>query len=322
MRTIKSSFSMLALILTLFGAFSCANSEKEIPAPKIYLNIADFGIEMEMNDTVKIEPKITYDYNSEYQWIENGVVVSTQKNLILTANSYGSRRLTFKVSTPSGRDEVDVPVDVIVLSDLERFDIKDNSVIYDASPETRFIDRIIIYPNQGDKLLKTWNGFAVSNRFMTSTADSSAAFNVNAQPGTSKAKKFGVFHYNSSVENRILFSDKKTHDLKSIDICNNLFTAQTAKYGFEKAQIPKFEKGDYLSVVVTAYSGSGVALSSAEMVLVDYRFDNPGKYFILSSWKTLSLGELKEAFSVGISFKTTRPDIPHYVCIDNLKLKN
>lgn len=312
------SFLMFWLCLTT----GCEQSDKEIPGPKIYLDMPTGGFEMEVNDTLVLEPKIIYDYNSSYQWVENGTVISEGRDLVLAPSRHETRNLVFKIDNPQGRDEIDVTVHVIVLSDFEKFNLSSNSVLYNSADTVEFKDRIMFYPNQADVAAKNWNGFAFSNRLSSTKNDSTTIFHVNASTGGSKSKNFAIYHYQPNVTNHIRFTDGRLHHLKSIEVCNNLFTAQVVKYGFEKTGIPKFEKGDWIILSVEAYDAQGALIGSKNEVLVDYRFDNPSKYVIVSSWKTMDLSLLENVATVDLIVKSSRIDAPTYVCIDNFKLIN
>lgn len=319
----KRQFVAPSVVLLMgYCLVGCDNVEKEIPAPKIYMNMPDEGYEMEVNDTLLLEPKIVYDYNSTYQWIENGAVIHDERDLELIPQKHEIRDLLFKLENPQGSDQYPVRVAVIVLSDFEKFALENNSVIYNAATDGAFTDRIVVFPNQADLVKKNWNGYAISNRISSTKSDSTAIFHVNASGGSGKSKNFGIYHYQPYVKNHIVFADKKTHHLKSIDICNNLFTAQVAKFGFEKTGIVKFEKGDWLEVEIAAYDAQGGLVGSVKEVLVDYRFDNPSKYFILSSWKTVDLSAFDSVVSIDLIMKSSKADSPTYVCVDNLKLFN
>jgi archaellin len=316
-------YLIVALVFAiLFMTGGCANEEKEIPAPKIYLTTSNGVIEMEITDTLVIDPQIIYDYNSQYSWIENGNVISNEKKLIIRPTKHEIRDLSFEVKNSKGADKVDLQVQVIIISDFESFNLNSNSVIYNSGENLAFSEGIISYPNQADLEKRNWNGFAISNRTQVSTSDSTSIFRVNTATGGGKSKTFGIFHHKHGIDNRITFSDGKIHDLKSIDICNNLFTAQAVKYGFQSASIAKFEKGDWLSVQITAYSKDGAITGIKEEILADYRFENPAKYTILSSWTTVDLTGINDVAAVDLIVRSSRGDIPSYVCIDNLKLYN
>lgn len=317
--------SWVAFIITMalvHGLTSCQDVDKVIPAPKIYMNMPQGGYEMEVADTMILEPKIIYDHNSTYRWVEQGEVIHQKKNMKLIPLKHQTRDFVFQVDNPQGSDRIDVRVGVIILSDFEKNKMKENTVIYDAGETKAFNDRVMVYPNQADVDKKNWNGYAISNRVSSSKSDSSAIFHVNASSGSAKSKIFGIYHYQPNVKNHIVFADNKTHHLKSIDICNNLFTAQVAKFGFEKANIGKFEKGDWLVVQVTAYNPQGEVVGFKEELLVDYRFENPAKYTILSSWKTIDLSSFDGVASIDLVMKSSKSDTPSYICIDNLKLFN
>ncbi len=310
-------FSLLAFFIA-----GCSETEKDIPAPKIYMNDVDGVIELEVNDTLVIEPKIVYDYNSSYRWSEDGKVFSNQKNLTLIPKQYEVRNLTFEVETPTGKDSKDVRVEVIVLSDFESYDLKTNTILYDSGDNGFFTEKIIKYPNKPDAERRKWSGFAVSNRTQVSTSDTTSIYHVNSSQGGAKSKTFGIFYYQSGVDNRITFTDGAIHDLKSIDVCNNLFTAQAVKFGFPTMDILKFEKDDWLSVQIIGFDSSDNIVDVKEEVLADYRFENPAKYSILSTWKTIDLSDIKGVVYVEIVVKSSRNNVPKYVCVDNLKLFN
>lgn len=317
---IRQFLSPSVVLLMVYWLTGCQNVDKEIPAPTIYMNMPQGGYEMEVNDTLLLEPKIVYDYNSTYQWIENGMVIYEKRDLELIPQKHETRDILFKIDNPQGSDQYEVRVGVIILSNFEKFVLKENTVVFDAATAGAFSDRIVLYPNQADLVKKNWNGYAISNRVSSTKSDSTAIFHVNASSGSAKSKNFGIYHYQPDVKNHIVFADKKAHHLKSIDICNNLFTAQVAKFGFEKTGIEKFVKGDWLEVEITAYDAQGGLVGSKKEVLVDYRPEKSTDYVILSSWKTVDLSAFDGVASIDLIMKSSKADTPTYICVDNLKL--
>ena len=317
-----SFIQRLSFIVLIGLGMGCENVDKQIPAPKIYMDMPEGSYEMEVGDTLLLEPQILYDYNSVYQWIENDEVFHQEKDLELIPLIHESRDLLFRIENPQGSDQYAVNVSVIILSDFEKFKLSTNSVLYNSADTVEFSDRIAFYPNQADVVAQNWNGYALSNRVSATKSDSTAIFHVNTSAGNGNSKNFGIYHYQPGISNHIRFTDEKLHHLKSIDVCNNLFTAQVVKYGFEKTGIVKFEKGDWLNVAVSGYDAQGALIGSKEVILVDYRFDNPSKYITLSAWKTVDLSGLQGVATVDLVVTSSRSDTPTYVCIDNLKLFN
>lgn len=311
------------ILIVLVVLVSCNGAEKQIPPPEIYLSQPDGGYEMELTDTLTIEPRITYDYGSAYAWTENGLVVSNEKNLEFIPTQMEQRTFSFKVTNPQGEAEIEVGIDVISLGNLQSFGLKDNASQLSALPANSFVEKNVVLPNQPLATPRTWNGFALSTRTQTTAIDSSAILSVNAGKGSgSQANAFAIYHYRARPSDRMSFRDNAGHTIKSIDVCNSAFTALTAKFGYAAAGIDKFEMNDYLLLHITGYDATGNPVETTPVVLVDYRFANPAKYEILSSWKTINLKNWNQVWSIDFALESNRHNVPQYVCIDNIKLTN
>ena len=323
----------LLILFFISGFMSCSNEDNEIPAPEIFLASGDETIEVNLGDTIILEPKITYNYESQYEWRKNGILLEeSNQTLTDTASSLGSLEYFFKVTTPYGQDSMYISVDVIILADFDDLALSTEADTFKIGsfPDNGFFHKDLFFPNSFTNDT-TWEGFGFSNIGLKSseyeditqysvydTQDQSDYFLLVRHPNGSE-----------SEEPTISFTDGKNHTLKSIDINNSTLSRYLMKFGtdqFERMGGSSSDIDDWCKVTITGINVEGQITSSIEFFLADYRFENYKRDYIIEEWTSLDLGDLGEVNKIRFSISSSKTDgdgnmiTPEMFCIDNLKI--
>ena len=164
----------------------------------------------------------------------------------------------------------------------------------------------------------SWSGIACSNHTDKDSAGFMNQYSVYANSGANGSEKFGIINSDGA---RFVFD--KVVTLKSMMINNTTYAYKAVKDGNDGGAgfARKFVNNDYFLVKLTGYDSTGVASSSKEVYLADFR---DGKSYVCSDWSEVSLEELGSVRAVSFSFISTDTgdwgiNTPAYCCIDNIK---
>ena len=315
-------------IICFVAVFGCESTDKEIPAPKIYFK--EENIEQSIGDTVKLIPKITYDYNSSYKWYKNDEELTTERNIEHISTELGEIVYKFVVETPKGRDSAYVTINTMILIDFNNYSLDDDK--YDIGTnlsENGFIFNDILLP-ANPVSDNEWEGFAMSNMYSTTT-DGSLIYSAYAP--LVKKDVFTILRLSQSSElNTIQFIDDKNYVVGNISVCNSNYVYNITKFGDEELGIRRFEarstqnpKGDSLIVNFSGYDNNGISTGVVSFPLSDYRFENKSKNYIVDKFTTVDLKSLGAVNKIVIEmFSSLNVEdkmlTPPYVCFDNLKI--
>jgi hypothetical protein len=314
----------------LLGVFvaGCASAEKDMPPPQIYIAMPDNGFEIEPDSVLLISPKITYDYDSKYEWKKNGELMDwNEKELEYSSPVLKTDTFQFAVFTPAGSDSIVIPVNTIILVDFEEFNLDRHKTHLNYSDLGYFNSKGVILPIVND-LQGYWSGFGISIETNTTDQSIENEFSVYTKTGGANGSKhFSVFLMDKNGEpNRMIFSDGENHTLKSIAVNNSTLTALTIKVGDEDNNIPAFNSGDWYKLTVKGFDNNDVFTGEAEFYLADYRFENSSLWYVLSSWKTINLQSLGRVNSIEFELSSSDTtatggyNTPLYFCLDNVKV--
>ncbi len=313
------------ILFIVVSLLSCNNNTKEMDAPEIFLAMPEAGYEIEPDSVLLITPKITYDYDSEYKWKKNGELLDyTKLELEYTSTVLKSDTFQFFVFTPAGSDSMIIPVHTIILVDFEEFNLDQYKTHINSSETGYFNSKGVILPVKNIPEQSYWSGFAISIETNTIDQTIENQFSVYTSSGADNSKHFSVFLTDELGDpNRIYFSDRENHTLKSVAINNSSYTALTIKRGDNNARA--FNFGDWYLLTIKGYDKNNNYTGEIEYYLADYRFENSNKRYVISKWNNVNLQELGKINSV--EFILTSSDIgysgyntPLYFCLDNIKI--
>jgi hypothetical protein len=328
-------FLLSSLLSLSWLFFACTEDEKTIPPPEIYLANNGQEIEVNLGDTISLQPKITYNFDASYEWRKNNVPLEhTGQFLLDTASTLGSIEYFFKVTTPYGSDSMMIPVDVIILADFNNLALSTQVDTFwiGANNQEGFTHKDLFFPNQytNDTI---WEGFGYSNMGNKSTViENIEPYSVYAIQD--KEDYFTLVRIPNKAElptPTFHFKDDRNHILKSLEVNNTTRGHYWMDFGtdeFERMGGQGSEKPDWFKLTITGINANGEMTSSIEFFLADYRFDNNKRDYIVSEWTTIELRELGPVNKIQISVSSSKTNIngdmitPEMFCIDNLKILN
>ncbi|TAJ12027.1 DUF4465 domain-containing protein [Marinilabiliaceae bacterium JC017] len=310
----------LPIVMLLLGSlWSCENATKEIPGPQIF-NI-EKKYEVNIDSTLLLCPKITYDYESQYEWRLNGIVIEPKDPLEYEHNKddFSFDTYYFKITTPSGFDEVTFTVHTMKIVDFE--EIKLEKGHDNQGTDGVHTTKEVIFPVYNPDGSENWTGYAISNE-TRKEQNIKYQYSVNASSGAEKSKKFAVFHQDNegNKNHRLYFEDGKNHSLKSISVNNTAYTALVIKNGDEEIPARAFDKDDWFLLTINGYDNNQQPKGSIKVYLADYRVNGSNKRFILDEWKKINLESLGAIHALEFQLSSSDSGTPVYFCLDNLKV--
>ena len=181
-----------------------------------------------------------------------------------------------------------------------------------------FVSGSYQFSNSYNTSYGSWSGFAYSNRkatsFETMTPDQ---YNSAVGNGYDNSENFAVA-YNSG-EIKVLNSPLTGDSIRGFYITNNAWAADCVKNGSGTAR--KFEKGDYLKVILTGTKADGTT-AEVDYYLADYRSAKEADHYCLDTWQWVDLRPLGEVTSISFSLDGSDSgqwglNTPAYFCLDN-----
>ncbi|WP_026475392.1 DUF4465 domain-containing protein [Alkaliflexus imshenetskii] len=319
------------LVAMLVFATGCEADKKEIPSPGIYLKMPDGGFELEVNDTLIITPKITYDYQSTYQWYLNGELLTQEPAIVHVSKVLGKETYSFVVETPSGKDSLVIPVSTILRIDFKELELANNS--YNRGENLPggsigFISKGLVFPVNpfGES---EWTGFTLSSRFSQTTTAQPDLYSAYATRSTSG--KFMLYSQPlSPYAASVYLENGQNRVFGSMSVANSTLTYLVMRHGTESG-IRRFggtsnNEPDWFRLTIEGYTNDGVNTGKVEYYLADFRSANNRLRTMLANWATIDLTPLGEinrlSFTLNSSIKNEEGQMltPPFFCIDNIKI--
>lgn len=323
-------FSFLLILISIFFT-NCQKDEKIIPAPEIYFKTEiPNRIEIEVGDTVLITPKITYDIDSKYEWSREDIVIQEKRTYTFVSSKLGKEKLRFTVSTPYGKDTLNLEVISLIKIDFNDYELKNES--YDRGDSIKTNDGFIFnnttFPTNP---LEDgyWTGFTISNYFdnrVTNEPSPFAAYNTKESNNN-----FLIYSqpFTPSAAN-IEFNNNKEHVISSISITNSQYSYLIMKYGVEELMRPfggeSNDINDWCKLIIRGFDKNGAETDTVNFYLADYRFKNRRKNYIINKWTQVNLEKLGKVNQIELSIESSIKDengnilTPQIVCIDDIKI--
>ncbi len=328
----SSLFLIIVFILSSFSA--CSEYEKQIPSPEIHLAGEGKEIEVNVGDTIILEPKITYDINATYEWRKNNIVLdNNQQSLMDTAIQLGRIEYFFHVSTPYGSDSVIIPVDVIILADFKSMQLpaEKDTFWVGSSDSNGFIHKDIFFQNSFSND-SVWTGFGYSNISSTNTVLPIPEYSVYG--ALERKDLFSLVHQPNEIQDNnpeLSFTDGKDHELKSIEISNTTlgyYLMDLGNESFERMGGPGSTDPDWCKINIRGINSKGQPTGEMDFYLADFRFENNRRDYIIDKWTEINLRELGPLNRLQFSISSSKTNdagemiTPEMFCIDNLKILN
>lgn len=318
---------LLALLLV---AASCANNEKDIPAPGAHIKMPDKGFELEVGDTLRLSPRVSYEVDASYQWLLNNELLSTEKELLHQSRELGQLDYRFVVSTPYGSDTLLIPVSTIVWVNFQEFALNSDSLWLQMpdNPANGFSTKDLFFPSYGNQE-EDWSGFALSNLSGQSLLNTPSPFSAYTPKKSDEV--FMLMHQDDEASGRnFYFPDGREQQFHSISLANSALTYQYMRTGLE--DFPRFgeesqtDPFDWFLVTIEGYDNLGNKTGEIPFYLADFRFENRRRNYLIEEWTVVDLRSLGAVNEIRLRMSSSRDEptsgarLPLYLCIDNLKI--
>ncbi|MBR8537598.1 DUF4465 domain-containing protein [Carboxylicivirga sediminis] len=310
------------ILLSIITLSACQNNEKVIPAPEIFLQIPDGGFDFDTDSVEYIEPKITYDIDSEYTWSENDLAIDNEKIYTFENRPLGTYLLKFTVFTPYGEDAMDISVNSLDINSFEEFDNLNDDGYFNQPEEGFHQFKYIHYSCDYDAASPAdWGGFALSDNTNKTDASEKNEFSVYASSGADDSDIFMVYKQQADKSFPVTFNDGNAHVVRSIEVNNATRSYLTMQSGFNKK-----EGKDYYLLSISGLDQNGAKISGpVEFLLADYRPELTADKYLVSEWEQVDLTSLGAIHQLVFELSSSRDadetfDLPMYFCLDNLKI--
>ena len=308
---------------------SCESKVKDLPPSEIYLNMPVGGYEVEVNDTIDISPKITYDINSTYTWILNDEVVSTNKDLRLIPKALEAFVYSFSFKNDRGLADTTIFVQSMYLTNFEEKELAKDTFWINKENTASFISDKIRFETKGNSTTETWTGFTYSNMVGKKTSEELTKFSSYNKPLKSTSSIFGVAildPYGKAVS--LETTDGDDHLFKSISINNTYYVydaIQNGKYGSKRFGGTTGTEKDWLKLTIRGINKNGTLRGSVEVMLADFTSGSNRYNTILSEWAEVDLRKIGKVSRLEFVMTSSdrspdRINTPPFVCIDEIKI--
>lgn len=319
-------------LLLLFILGSC-NSELESESypPEIFIKTPLNGFEVDINDTLLLEPQIIYNYNTTYEWSLNGAVLpngNTRTYTVIPNKQYGTFVYMLKVSNSIGVDTMSFIVKSLVKVDFEDKDFLPNSYSIGEPGKSVRAQKLLNLPVINDTTNNYWSGFALSSQYRTSQSDSVIyQFSAYSSNGGDEGSKVFLVYYEDIVfgnSNFITFNDGLSHTVGTIGIANNAYSWWIMKIGDSSPIANPFKLPvDWYMARFSGYNEVGALVGMVDIYLTDLRLGNSS--YMISNWVNADLSSLGKISKLGINFYSSDVsengiNTPTYICIDNIRI--
>ncbi len=325
---------LIGVTLSLTALWGCNtnNIDTISPSPQIFIKTPTNGFEVDISDTLFLEPQVIYDNNSTYQWSLNGEVIPNSNSrimMVIPNQKYGTNVYQFKVSNEFGFDIDTIAVKALVKVDFEEFKLDANKYSIGYNGKSIRTSKILNLPVTNDSVKNYWSGFAFSNQYRTTQSDS-AIYQFNAYSlngGDEKSKNFLVFYEDIFGNDQFLsFNDGKSHTLGTVAITNSAYAYWIMKIGDISPKANPFTSPkDWFVVTISGYDENGLLTKELNYPLADFTSTNRNDNYIIDTWTNIDLSALGNVSKVGFKFSSSDTNslginTPTYVCIDNIRI--
>lgn len=317
------------LFASILGLVACESGEFGMEAPTVYFS-SDGKYEISLIDTLELEPKIVYDYNTTYKWTQDGEFVSSDLCYTFIPVKLKDYKLSFSVENDKGKSSHDILISVVKNVDFSAFSnykvpVKTTIAMKaDTLEENGFVTEGIRFSNYVlavDTLDKPtmWSGFAFSNKSNVTTTLSMSAIGC-AYSSSSRSTYMAV----SCYEHLPLVAFDSYYTIKSLDVAWDNFSYLVSRFGaeYENGSIVKAAtKGDVIDLVIYGLNEQGEIVGKQSCNLLNCDSEDASKYYRLTSWVSLDLSSLGSVSGLTFGISSTIDNFPPFFCIDELKLQ-
>ena len=329
MKNIKQTITTTILAALIFSG--CEDHSKNLPASEFNINTPDDGFEVEVNDTIELSPKITYDYNSTYSWVLDGKIVSEEKDLQLIAGALKKYEYTFTLNNSRGSLDTSITVQSMYTTDFEEFVFEEDVDTFwtNTGNEASFISNQIKFNVSGNYTSDTWTGFTYSNLTGSNSEDDYEKYSCYKTATDYESEVFGVLLLDEyqrpvTLETR----DGENHLFKNISINNSYYVTDAITYGNNGSKKFGGDTGvepDSLILSITGFNKNNTQRGTVNITLADYTTGSNRDNYSIKEWTTFNLEEIGkvsrlEFILISSDTEAGKINTPCFVCIDEIKI--
>jgi len=329
MNILKSNIGVLMMAITLI-IVGCEAYEKELPQSEIFLNIEEAEYEVEIDSTLILSPKITYDYGSTYSWMLGGNEISVNRELEVTPTLLGNYLYSFSVSNNRGNITKDIAVQSMYNTTLEDLKSDDDTFKIDTDKSGVFTSHKLNFAYESEPIYDNFNGFVYSNLY-SSNSGIKLLYSAYNKPIAFKSGTFVVYSQKKDeYKGVITTTDNEDHLFKSISVNNTYYNYNMLKNGSTDGTIKAFggndgKDMDWFKLTIVGFNKSGTQRGYVEFLLADYTKESNKDDYIIKEWTTIDLIPLGHCER--LEFHLTSSDVvdgkmrtPGYFCMDEIKI--
>lgn len=326
-----TKYLFFTILITLF-IYSCEDYEKDIPESDIYIDIPDDGYEVDLNDTLEISPKITYDYDSEYSWELDGEIISTELDLELIPEELREYIYTFIVENSRGSDTMEITALSIYNNNFEDLTLEDDTFSVDELTATSFTSNQLEYEVNGTPTdTANFYGCVCSNLSGSdSSEDLNEIYGAYEISSDYDSEVYAIIKLNESLDPaKITTTDGENHLFSEIWVNNTYYLYDVINSGTDEYTEFGGDDGtdsDWFILTITGYSSDGSETGSVEFYLADYTANSSQDDYIITEWTEIDISSLGYISTLTLSLSSSDVDdegimlTPPYVCIDEIKI--
>jgi hypothetical protein len=289
------------------------------------------GFELEVEDSLLLSPKITYEVDASYLWLLEEKELSTEKELLHISKELGKTNYQFIVKTPYGSDTLNIMISTIVLINFNEFEMNENTyqLSYAATEEDgAMVSKGVVFPAYGTSE-ETWTGFGLSNIYSQSITEEPSPFSAFAPASTHK--NFLIYlQPGSSQKASFAFENGTMHKISSMEVTNSALAYLVMLYGTD--EIPRFGDPanenimDWFLLTIEGFDTAGNKTGEVEFYMADYRFENSKRNYLIKEWSSIDLtplamvNEVRLTLSSSLMGESGQMLTPPFICMDNIKV--
>jgi len=204
---------------------------------------------------------------------------------------------------------------------FEHFNLPADTFLNNAGEAEGFSSGDLFLPNHYNPTYDSWSGWAISSMRDTLTPGFLNQYSAIPGAGAGGSSTYAVsFVFGSSVMH------VNGGQITGMYVTNSTYAYLSMrdgdgfakKFGGETGEDP-----DFFLLTVKKYLNGTLSTDSVDFYLADYRFEDPGKDYLVKNWSWLDLSALGEADS--LVFLLSSSDVgqygmntPAYFCVDNV----
>ncbi|WP_066631967.1 DUF4465 domain-containing protein [Labilibacter marinus] len=326
----KFKYIILSFLTFLIVCTSCEEYVKDIPPSEIFLNMPEGGYEINVNDTIVIIPRITYDFNSTYAWVLNEEIIWDEKDYQLIPNELNKYTYHFSINNDRGSDDTTIVVQSMYKTDFEEFELEKDTFWLNTETNNSLISDQIEFDISGSYNNQPWYGFTYSNLTGSDKYEDNEKYSCHKASSDFESTIFGIMLLDKNPQNAITLNTKdgSNHLFKSISVNNSYYLYDAVNTGAHGSKKFGGEDGtdlDWLKLIIVGIDNNDTKQGTIEFMLADFTFGTNRDNYIVEDWTTIDLTTLGHVNTIKFYLSSSDTvdgvtNSPGFVCFDEIKI--